>query len=257
MAVSYLQESMNSNSTTQSLQAIVEPMIQVARQSHAFQTQVLLQAIITGEQQRIREEQMLWKIGGAILGACLGIGDGFQAQDVFAGLALSSLAGLSHDVVSQQDRQFLEQCQSLWLVGGLSPLELAQRLGPARSRVLAFDTSWEAPVIFNLHQGYRGEHLIPLGAAGSLAPGFRQSQSLEVMRRHVSEENLSILRSQLYPCGDRAIPLKKMTKVPKEQALANDLHANLFLEKCEPVLVELEDSQCIMYQVPIPAHSNF
>jgi hypothetical protein len=247
---------MNSTST-QSLQAIVEPMIEVARQSHAFQTQILLQAIVTGEQQRIREEQMLWRLGGAILGACLGIGDGFQAQDVFAGLAFSSLAGLSHEVVSQQDRQFLEQCQSLWLVGSLSPLELAQRLGPARSRVLAFDTSWEAPIVFNLHQGYRGEHLIPLGVAGDLAPGFRQSQSMEVMRRHVSAENLSILQGQLYPCGDHTIPLKRMTKIQKEQALATDPHANLFLNKCEPILVESEDSQCIMYQVPIPVHSNF
>jgi hypothetical protein len=80
---------------------------------------------------------------------------------------------------------------------------------------------------------------------------------MEVMRRHVSAENLSILQGQLYPCGDHTIPLKRMTKIQKEQALATDPHANLFLNKCEPILVESEDSQCIMYQVPIPAHSNF
>ena len=72
-------------------------MLQLAKSGYSFQTREVLQRIVTAEQQRLREEQMFWKVSGAILGACLGVGDGFQVADVFLSMGLSGLGSLSHE----------------------------------------------------------------------------------------------------------------------------------------------------------------
>jgi hypothetical protein len=92
-------------------------MVLVAQQARSFQTRELLMHIVSGKQPRIRKEQMLWREDGVILSACLGLGDGLWATDVFLGMGLSSLGGLTHEVMSDEDRHFLERCQSLWTVG--------------------------------------------------------------------------------------------------------------------------------------------
>ena len=234
-----------------------EEMLSIAHQSYSFQTREVLQRIVLGEQQRIKEEQMLWRLGGAVLGACFGLSDGFQMTDLFMGMAGASVASLAHDVMSHEDRKFLEQCQSLWLVGRHSPMELAQRLGPARSRVILFDPSWESPVIFNHHQGYRGDHLVPLGNAGNQAAGFQDGSSMEVMSRYFDSNDLEVLQSQLYPIAEHATAINKIQPISKADALAIDPHASAFTGKSKPMQIETNDCYCVGYQVPIPATSDF
>lgn len=232
-------------------------MISLAHQGRSFQTREVLQAIVSGEQQRLREEQMVWRLGGAIVGACLGLGDGFQAADVFLGMGFSGLAGLGHDVMSQEDRRFLQNCQSLWLVGDNSPMSLMQRLGSPLARVLLYIDGWQSPRILSHHRGSRGDVLIPLGIAGQLAKGFRQSKSMEVMQRHVSSENIKILQSQLYPDANSPLHLEGTQRISSAEAMAIDPNARAFLQDCEPILIQIEGEQGVAYKVPIPVHSDF
>ena len=234
-----------------------QEMILVAQQAHSFQTRELLQRIVSGEQQRIREEQMLWRVGGAILGACLGIGDGFQVTDVFLSMGLAGLGGLSHEVMSHEDRRFLENCHSLWTVDNQSPVNLLQRLGPARSRVLLYSPEWNEPVVFSHHQGHRGDTLVPLNRAGNLAAGFQQPQSLEVMERHFSSDELETLKLQLYPNADVAIPVDSVRLINQQQAMALDPSATAFLPATQPVQIEIEKQHVVGYRVSIAAHSDF
>jgi hypothetical protein len=234
-----------------------EEMICAAQQGRSFQTRELLQRIVSGEQQRIREEQMLWRLGGALLGACLGLGDGFQAADIFLGMGMAGLAGLSHEVMSHEQRQFLESCHSLWTIGSNSPVELMARLGPARSRILLYGAGWDSPVILSHHQGARGDVLVPLGLAGHQARGFHASQSFEVMQRHFSSDELELLQQQFYPDAGAASQLRRLQPISASQARQLDPHSEVFLLNTEPVLLENADGQAVGYRVPIPVHSDF
>lgn len=253
--------SINLTSPTASCQGeqvpLASAMILVAQQARSFQTRELLQRIVTGEQQRIREEQMGWRIGGAIVGACLGLGDGFQAADVFLGMGLSSLASLSHEVMSQEDRRFLESCHSLWTVGTNSPMELLHRLGPALGRVLLYSPKWNQPLLFSHHQGHRGDTLVLLETAELQAAGFQRPQSLEVLRRHFKTEELQSLRRQLYPNASVAVPVGAIQPIAAEQALAFDPSAPAFLPATQPVEIQLQEGALVGYRVAIPAHSDY
>ena len=235
----------------------VHEMLDIAINGYSFQTRTVLQRIVMGEQQRIKEEQMLWRVGGTILGLCFGIGDGLQLTDLFMGMAGGAIGSLAHETISHEDRQFLERCQSLWLVGCNSPIELAQRLGPARSRILLHNPAWEAPVVFNHHQGHRGEHLVPLGNAGNLAAGFADPQSHEVLQRYFGSEDLQTLQSQLYPVVPHTMGVDRVTAISQAEALELDPHAASFLAKSRPMRIDTTDGATVGYQVAIPAQSDF
>jgi len=234
-----------------------QEMLHIARHGYSFQTREVLQRIVMGEQQRIKEEQMLWRVGGTILGLCFGIGDGLQMTDLFIGMAGGAIGSLAHETMSHEDRQFLDRCQALWLVGQNSPIELAQRLGPARSRILLHDPGWEAPVVFNHHHGHRGDHLVPLGNAGELAAGFADPKSLEVMQLHFGGEDLQTLRTQLYPIASHTVAVDRIMSISQVDALELDPHAASFLDQSRPVQIDTGDGSTVGYQVPIPAQSDF
>ena len=234
-----------------------QEMLHIARHGYSFQTREVLQRIVMGEQQRIKEEQMLWRVGGTLLGLCFGIGDGLQMTDLFIGMAGGAIGSLAHETMSHEDRQFLDRCQALWLVGQNSPIELAQRLGPARSRILLHDPGWEAPVVFNHHHGHRGDHLVPLGNAGELAAGFADPKSLEVMQWHFGGEDLQTLRTQLYPIASHTVAVDHIMSISQVDALELDPHAASFLDQSRPVQIDTGDGATVGYQVPIPAQSDF
>ena len=235
----------------------LDQYIQAASTGYSFQTRVVLQQIVAGEQQRIKDEQMLWRVGGSLLGLCFGLSDGFQLTDMFIGMSAGAVGGLAYDTMSHEDRKFLEQCQSLWLVGCNSPMELQQRLGPAKSRIVIDDPSIGQPLIFNHHQGHRGDHLVPLGDAGDVALGFQHQQSLDVMSRHISPENIGILRSQFYPIADYAMPVECPIPISHNDLDRSGVSVNSTSPYAQPVGIKSAHGSCIAYQVPIPAHSDF
>ncbi len=232
-------------------------LIQLAKEGYSFQTRHVLQTIVSGEQQRLREEQTMWRLGGAVLGACLGLSDGFQLTDAFVGLAFSGIASLSHEAMSHEDRIFLEQCQSLWLIGNNSPVELAQRLGSAKSRILMYEKDWSSPMIFNHHQGIRGDFLVPLGLAGDLAKGFSSLKSREVLERHINFSDIEILQNQFYPSTNETFGIKEIIEITNEEAKRFSPYANSFLRETEPVIISNRNNSAIAYRVPVPTHSDF
>jgi len=232
-------------------------IIDIATYGYSFQSREILQRVVLGEQQRLKEEQTLWRFGAAVLGSCLGLGDGFQLTDLFLGMASSTIAATAHEVLSNEDRQFLERCQLLWLVGNHSPIELSQRIGQARSRILFYDPSWQAPCIFNHHQGIRGDHLVPLGNAGNYAPGFADQASIEVLNRYFGADDLNTLRAQLYPQAGNTISISSVSAISPGEALSSDPFARSFLAKSQAVKIAVNDDYFIGYKVPIPAQSDF
>lgn len=232
-------------------------MISLAQNGRSFQTSDVLQAIVSGEQQRLREEQMAWRLGGALIGACLGLGDGFQAADVFLGMGFSSLAGMSHDALSQENKRFLERCQSLWLLGDNSPVTLRNRIGNPLARILIYCEGWQAPLLLSHHHGSRGDILVPLSRAEYSAQGFHQPKSMEVLRRYFSQQDIGILGNQLYPDASRALRLERIQAISSAEARSNDANAQAFLPACEPVMIQINNQQGLAYKVSIPVHSDY
>ena len=142
-------------------------------------------------------------------------------------------------------------------MGQHSPVELAQRLGPARSRILLYDPAWESPVVFSHHQGYRGDFLVPLGNAGDLAAGFADERSLAMLQRHFDPADLQTLQTQLYPHANQAIPVEAVAVMSTATALDLDPHAPAFEKQSKPVRITAGGQEAVGYQVPIPAHSDF
>jgi hypothetical protein len=142
-------------------------------------------------------------------------------------------------------------------VGCDSPIELAQRLGPARSRILLHDPGWETPVVFNHHQGHRGDHLVPLGNAYNLAAGFADPKSREVLQRYFGAEDLQTLQTQLYPNAPHTVALERIMTISQADALELDPHAPSFLAHSRPVRIDTVHGATVGYQVPIPAQSDF
>lgn len=232
-------------------------IIQLAKNGHAFQSKDVLQAIVEKEKRRIQDEQIAWRIGGAIIGGLLGMGDGFDVGDVFMGLAFSNLGGLGHQVASREQIAFLEKCKAAWLVTTGSPMELASRIGQARSRVIAYSEGLQTLFIFNHHQGPRGDYLVPLGLAHQHARGFLQADSRQAMVETFAQDDFNILANQLYPVTDKAIRLESIRKITKEQAIEMDKYADSFIHHAEPIAIEIEGHQEVFYRVPIPVHSDY
>ena len=112
-------------------------------------------------------------------------------------------------------------------------------------------------MVFNHHQGHRGDHLVPLGNAGNLAAGFADSQSLEVLQRHFGEEDLHTLKTQLYPNISHALAVDRVTTISQLDALELDPYSPSFLTHSTPVRIDTADGATVGYQVPIPAQSDF
>lgn len=236
---------------------LADEFVQLAKVGHAFQSKDVLQAIVEKEKRRIKDEQIAWRIGGAIVGGLLGLGDGFDVGDIFTSLVFSNIGAVGHEVASREQIEFLQKCQAAWLVTQGSPVELASRIGPAKSRIVAFNEGWETPLVFNHHQGHRGDYLVPLGLAHQHAKGFLEEGSRQVMINTFEEKDYTTLSNQLYPVPDNAIRLDSIRKITKEKAVELDPYADSFVSQAEPVVIEVEGQQAVAYRVPIPIHSDY
>jgi hypothetical protein len=242
---------------SKALDSELDHLLHIASIGHSFQTREVLHQIIVGEQQRIKEEQMLWRVGGSLLGLCFGLSDGFQLTDLFIGMSGGAIGSLAYDTMSQEDRKFLEQCQSLWLMGCNSPMELQQRLGPARARIVIEDSTTGEIMICNHHQGHRGDYLVPLGAAGAVAAGFQNPESLAVLSRHLSPENIEILQSQFYPVGHASIQIDRPLPISREELRRICVPIKESCSDSRHVVIRNANGSTVAYHVPIPSHSDF
>jgi hypothetical protein len=149
-------------------------------------------------------------------------------------MAMAGLARRTNDVMPHEQRQFLGSCYSLWTTGSNSPVELTSRIETACSRSSCrapwpsalqdplHDPDWEAPVVFNHHQGHRGNHLVPLGNAANLARGFADPQSRQVLQQHFGVADLQRLQVHLYPIASHTVAVDRVASIRQEDELELD-----------------------------------
>jgi len=239
-------------------------IIEYCKNALSFQASEVLESIITNEKQKMEDEQGLWKVGGALLGLALGVGDGFDLMDVGSSFAFSNIANMAYNQVSKEQREFLRQIHSLWLVDQRSPLELRRRLGDPIGRFIGYDTDVgnsdpdENIFITNIHQNSsRGLNLQLLSPAQLAASGFENNLSVEKMREVFDSENYEILANQLYPIDGGTIPIKAMRIISKEEAEKKDPMYSYLHKSGEPYRLTFDEGEHIVYKINIPSHSDF
>ncbi len=236
--------------------------IRLAKEGYGFQSKQVMQEICQKEIERIKEEKQLWRLGGAIIGGLVGLGDGFDLTDIFFGAAVSQIGASAHGVASAEQIKFLEQVKADWLITANSPHEIASRLGPPSSRIIMLGTESEDHLILNYHRGNRGEYLIPLRLAKEVAHGFLHESTREVLISNFTNEDYETLSTQLYPVPDRSLRLKSFRKVSSETAEQHydrDVIQMMTSNNCEIYLMEADDVSVPLlgFKVPVPVHSDF
>ena len=233
-----------------------DELVWIAREGVAFQSIKVMEAIVEAEQSRIQQERMAWRVGGMIIGGLLGIGDGFDASDLLSGLAVGSLASLGHEVASHEQLEFLRKCKADWLVTASSPVDLARRLGAPRYRVVITESSWSGAQLLSLHQGARGDYLIPLDCANRCARGFTDTASHAALVSTFDSENYQVISHQLYPIESMAVRLDSVRKLSHSEASSLP-DPNREWAGSEPVMVEIQGQMHLARRFPVPVHSDF
>jgi hypothetical protein len=268
----------HSNSGTEKKSALSTPTLRLSREeeesmsnviamlkdAYSFQTIDVLERIVTHEQEKIENEQALWRIGGAIIGAVLGAGDGFDLTDVGTSFAFSNIAGMAYSQASKEQRQFLKKIHSLWLIDQRSPVDLRRRLGEPIGRFVGYssETSCFDPdgVFFaNIHQNSsRGSTLVALGFAEDFASGFTDEMSREKMIEVFTGDEIENLRYQLYPIIDLAGPLKIVRTITDAEAKSKDpMYTHLHKLGSPFRLSDGDGDDQIVYKCSIPSHSDY
>ena len=234
-----------------------QELLTIASDGVAFQSIKVMEAIVEAEQSRIQKERMAWRIGGMIIGGLFGIGDGFDATDLLTGLAVGNLTSLGHEVASHEQLEMLKQCKADWLVTASSPIDLARRLGAPRFRVVLDQGSWDGAQLLSLHQGNRGDYLIPLDCAYRCAHGFTDSASHAALVNTFESENYQALAHQLYPIESQAVRVDSVRKLTKNEFEdLSDPHSR-HPSNAEPVVFELNGQKHVGHRFPVPVHSDF
>lgn len=229
------------------------------KEATAFESRLVLDAICKRELQKIKEEKVMWRLGGAIIGGLLGVGDGFDVSDVFLGAAVSQIGAVAYSEASREQVEFLEKVRADWLVTTNSPIDFTRRYGPASSRILVLQEN-NIHMIFNHHKGgSREECLVPLGLAGEHAKGFLQADTNAVLQSNFDKDNYEILSNQLYPIPNTLLRIDSFRRISNMQAV--DCYGSaaelIIKEGGVPYRVEVLDQTDVIFKFPIPPHSDF
>ncbi|MDA7501450.1 hypothetical protein N8478_00820 [bacterium] len=232
-------------------------MMENFKDYRSFQTQIVIEAIVSKEQKRIERERMGWKMAGAAVGLLLGAGDGLDFGDFFTAFTFGNIANLAHNKFSEKDIQFLKEIKSYWMIADGSPVDILRRLGAPKSRVLIFAN--DQALAFTHHVGPRGEFLVPLSSAGQTCPGFTDQQSREVVERCFELQDVDILKNQLYPTLDGALQVDSSRLLRKEVAVQRepDLVEAAVTNGYAPVDLEIGGEKVLAFRTQVPLHSDF
>jgi hypothetical protein len=75
----------------------------------------VIQKLIQDHQEKKKQETALWRLGGAIAGAFLGLQDGFQVMDIFTTAASSAVAGGISNAMQDLDTNQLKELGLEWV----------------------------------------------------------------------------------------------------------------------------------------------
>jgi hypothetical protein len=76
---------------------------------------LVIQRIIQDHQAKKAQENSLWRIGGGLLGLCLGLGDGFQVGDLIGAAVGSGLGGGISNELQRADEATLRALNLEWV----------------------------------------------------------------------------------------------------------------------------------------------
>jgi hypothetical protein len=230
--------------------------IELVRSRQSLQTREILERIITAEKQRIGKENALWGFiaGGAAI--AFGIGDGLNIGDL--GLAIGGFKGgsLVHKFASKEQIEFLQKIQSAWMITDRSPLDIRRRLGEPIARFIGVNSE-DTINMYNIHQSTaRGIHIVELDFAGNVSEGFTNEAANEILVRTFNSEELALFSNQLYP--STVTPLKMLRVIQPKEAMQKDPYYEYLKHAGEPYrVIYRDDSEQVVYKIPIPDHSDF
>lgn len=232
-------------------------IIEYALIANSFQASYVLERIVETEVERMNREKVGWKVAGAVAGIAFGASDGLQLTDLFTSFTFSSLGGVAHDFASKEQREFLRRVKSDWLISQKSALEIIHRLGQPRQRCIAYFPESGMLRIVNVHENpSRGLFLVPLGEAKDHAHGFKTDDSLTVLYKTFSDQEIGVLANQLYPI--ELIESISAKRISHATASASNPYHHLLTKYTEIKEFTLDGQmRAIAYKVPIPVGSEY
>jgi len=248
----------NSNALTVS-PILIEKAKWLVKEAKAFNSVEVIKRIQEQEMQKIKQEGNTWKIVGAVAGLALGLSDGFDFQDLLYGLGGSAVAGNAHALASDEQVKFLQQINAYWIVDGGSPADIARRVGPAKSRLLAFTPGSDKPFsLYNHHRGNRGDYLVKLSTSGQTCDGWNDPKAFATLTNNFTEDRIRVMSKELYPTMEGTFKADGIRQVQIDEALSCDLNASFIVDNAvKPVIVDADGGQRLFYRADIPIHSDF
>lgn len=238
---------------------LIEKAKWLLRDAKAFNSSAVIKIIQEQELEKIKNEGNTWKMVGALAGLAFGLSDGFDFQDLLYGLGGSAVAKTAHNIASEDQKKFLQQINAYWIVEGGSPVDIARRVGPARSRLISFTPYEEKPFsLFNHHRGNRGDYLVKLSTSGQTCDGWNDPDAFTTLCNNFPEEKIQLMSKELYPIMDGTFRADSIRQVQIEEALDYDSSASLIVDNSiKPVIVEADNARKLYYRADIPIHSDF
>lgn len=251
---------MESNSISQAISPIlIDKAKWLLQDAKAFNSVEVIKTIQEQELQKIKSEANNWKLVGALAGLAFGLSDGFDFQDLLFGLGGSAVAGTAHSLASEEQVKFLQQINAYWIVEGGSPVDIVRRVGPAKSRLLAFTLGSEKPLsLYNHHRGSRGDYLVRLSTSGQKCDGWNDPKAFATLTNNFPDDKIRVMSKELYPTMDGTFRADSVRQVQLEEAIFYDSNASSIVDNSvKPVLVDADGEQRLFYRADIPIHSDF
>jgi hypothetical protein len=229
----------------------------IFKEHRSFELEQVIKLVVQSESKRMKDESNAWRVGFGLVGLMLGMGDGFQAADLFTGLAFSSVGATVHGEFSKEDREQLEKFQMGWVCDEFSPVMLDKRLGRATSRVIGFHEG--QPFMYSMRSGSRGQYAIPMSFAGTACPAFTEENSRAVMLNTFNVDGIEQLQRQFYPAGAGSRKVDGVRRIKWDQAYDLDPEISQIAHEsdCEPILVDVRGDVSLVFRTEVPIHSDY
>ena len=251
---------MESNSISPTISpTLIEKAKWLIQDAKAFNSVEIIKTIQEQELQKIKSEANNWKMVGALAGLAFGLSDGFDFQDLLFSLGGSAVAGTAHSLASEEQVKFLQKINAYWIVEGGSPVDIVRRVGPAKSRLLAFTPASEKPFsLYNHHRGNRGDYLVKLSTSGQKCDGWNDAKAFATLTNNFTDDRIQVMSKELYPTMDGTFRADSVRQVQLEEAISYDPNASSIVDNSvKPVLVDADGKQQLFYRADIPIHSDF
>ena len=212
-----------------------------------FPVEEFINLWVEHKKSQMRDEQFLWRVGGAIVGGMLGLGDGFQIGDLLGSLAGGAIGSLAQESLSKDEKETLNKLQLSWVhVDKGSPIKLIRRHGRPVARYL---------IPTEIKDDYRIATSFQDGFAGCLAQGAAdrlvQSIASEIEESPYFSDQFSDIVKNTF-CFDEkgtGLTLKSEEILGQISGPDNVIH--------DVVGLDTDYGKLVAFKSSIPSHSDY